>query len=137
MRTLPGSLLVLALLPVLACGDGSGDGSSGPAELDGIYEGNANATINGTPVVIQVTVNSEQSGSDVSGTWDAEGVIGGTFTGTIAGSTVTFTMTQTFDCPGTYSGSATISSDYDRLTGSYGGSDCSTTSSATFVLNRN
>jgi hypothetical protein len=71
----------------------------------------------------------------LSGSFSITGAYGsGTISGTISGSTVSFVFHQTDPCAGTFTGTATF--DGDRLTGTYSGSGCRGSVTASIEMSR-
>ena len=70
------------------------------------------------------TLTMVQTGSSISGTAAIVGFGSGTVTGTVLGDTLTFAITEISPCAGTFSGSVALSADKRSANGSFSGSDC-------------
>lgn len=127
------------LVAVLACSD---NGNTGPeptqdADFSGTWDvvmtvTGGNQLPAGTEVDATLTVS--QTGNTCTGTFNTEQGLGGQITGTVSGNTVSLTLNQGPPCPGTYTGSATLSG--NTVTGSYSGTDCFGTIAADFTGTR-
>ena len=127
-------LLAAITLPIfLGCSDSSGPGTINPT---GTFTGAASGISGGVPATGTLTFTLAQSGLSITGTWTNSFGASGTGTATLSGTTLTFSLTQNNPCAGTFSGSATVQNNGNRLSGSYSGSDCAGAGSGTFVVNR-
>lgn len=104
--------------------------------LNGVYQGLASGTYAGFPVSANITFSIASTGADLGGTWSHSAGASGTLTGTLTGASFSFTLTETFPCPGTFTGSGTIEAAGSHLTGSFSGSDCGGAASLSFTADR-
>ncbi len=131
--------LGLFVLAVGSC-KGTDSGSTGPTSFDltGTFEGVI--VLRADPFTgfvdsIPLSLTLTHSGASFAGTWEADSAAG-TITGTVTGSSVSFTLRQNLPCDGTFTGTAVVTFDGDRIRGTLSGSDCTRTLDATFVVDR-
>lgn len=120
---------VLALF-LFSCGGSSNE------SINGTYVGSISGTQAGRAYSDRVTFTLAQQGSAVTGTWLVASGIGGTVSGTVTGSSGSFNVTQTGACPGSLTGSVTISEGGAHLVGSDSGTTCVGALSASFDVRR-
>ena len=104
--------------------------------LTGVYAGSVSGMAASVPYSSGLTYSLTQSGNAVSGSWSTVMGNAGTLNGTITGSAVAFTVVQVTPCTGSVSGTATIANAGNTLAGSYAGTMCGQTLSATFSVTR-
>lgn len=119
MKNLYLILLSLCLF-IPACGGGGSSSSSNDAGLTGTWNGTFSTSYVGTTTVSFTIV---QSGNAVTGNWYASNGARGTVSGTVTGNSLSFTIINTSNCSGTYTGTATLSD--NTLTFQGTGTDCS------------
>ncbi|MBI4589996.1 MAG: hypothetical protein HY725_14275 [Candidatus Rokubacteria bacterium] len=105
--------------------------------LNGTFTGEITGNARGREFSMKVTFTLVQSGDQVAGAWNTTGGTSGTVTGTIReGNISDFQARQVNPCEGKLAGMAVIENNNIRLRGSYTGSDCSGSVTASFVVNR-
>jgi hypothetical protein len=135
------SSIAFAVLLAAATGCGSdADSVTGTTpDVHGTWTATMTAT-GGTqaPSGTQFTVTLElvQAGADIVGTYSAEGGATGIVTGSISGQTVTLSATQSPPCDGTYDSVGTMNASSTSMSGTYSGSDCFGTLTATFTATK-
>lgn len=124
-----------ALVLLHACGGGGGSSPTEPthANVTGTWDAQISSDRDGDFTAV---FTLSQTGTSVTGTYRTPGGASGDITGSVSGQVFTFTLTQTDPCSGTYTGSATVTSDNRRASGSYSGSDCFGSISASFTARR-
>lgn len=89
---------------------------------------------NGTTFSAFITFT--QSGSALTGSFGVQGGYQGTVTGTVVANGVSFTLTPAPPCGGSFSGHGTVTPNDSTMAGSYSGSDCGGSVSATVSASR-
>lgn len=107
------------------------------AGLSGTFSGEIAGIQDSKPFTIRMTFTLVQTGNQVAGTWNTTGGTSGTVTATVAdGRLLDFNARQINPCEGQFQGAAVIEGDNSRLRGTYIGSGCGITVTASFVVNR-
>jgi len=133
-RTLYRACLAAALVLLPACGDGDND-SSPPADYNGTWIGDYTVSLQPGSVYEGVfTVTG--SGNTYTGTLSTNAGRSADVTGTASGNRLTGTFTYTDGCDGSATFSASLSSDGERVTGSFQSDDCLGRYTGTFSLAR-
>jgi tetratricopeptide (TPR) repeat protein len=115
-------------------------GTGGPRapgpDLSGTFTGLAQGSISSRPFSLAVTATAVQRGKNFSATWTT-GESGGTMAGEVDGQTIrAFRVDQTNPCSATFHGTAIVLDENNAVSGTYSGTDCNGSVSATFRLSR-
>ncbi len=141
-QSLSAISLCIFLLTLPGCGGGGDNNSVVPqptVDVTGTWD--ATMTVTGgtqAPPGFQFTATFTlaQSGTSVSGTFATEGGLSGQVSASLSGQTINFTITQGLPCTGSFTGAAAVSTSGTQINGSYSGSDCNGSLSASFVANK-
>ena len=134
-------VLAASTLALASCSAGSGPQSSPPpaaAEVDltGDWTFSANARRDEGSDRVRGQLRLDQKGDSVRGPFETEATVGGELNGFVAGRELELTLKQWAPCAGSFSGSAKVSSDGLRMSGSYSGTDCEGSVEADFQARR-
>ncbi len=125
---------------LMSCGAAASTNPGGPpAQVGGRWLANMTVTAgtefpNGTTFSAFITVT--QSGSALNGSFGIQGGYQGTVTGTVVANGVSFTLMPDPPCGGSFSGHGTVAANDSTMAGSYSGSDCGGSVSATISTSR-
>ena len=131
----------LAAATAFGCGGGDNGGMTGSQNANVTGTWDVTSTVTGgteAPPGTQFTAvfTLAQSGTSVTGTFSTSGGLSGQIAGSISGQAFALTISQGAPCPGSFSGSATVSGSGTQLAGSYSGSDCNGTLQVSAVATR-
>jgi hypothetical protein len=144
-KLLSKSLFTILALTILSCGGGGGGGDGNnpmtPSDANVAGTWDALMTVTGgvqAPPGFQFTATFTlaQTGSSVTGTFATEGGLSGQISGSVSGTSINFTITQGEPCSGSFTGIGGVSGSGAQINGSYSGSDCNGSLSASFVANK-
>jgi hypothetical protein len=108
-----------------------------PSGLSGTYSGEITGNARGEVFKLQVTFTVVQSGVEIAGAWTTTGGTSGTVTGLLTEAGIQqLKAKQLNPCAGDFNGVAIIEGGGARLRGSYVGSDCDGSVTASFTVNR-
>jgi hypothetical protein len=140
------AFFVIGVLVLSSCSGSAGSApQSGALALDADIAGDWLASISARRSAgadgFQAQLTLEQVGVRVKGPFETAGTasgapVGGELKGAVAGRELQFTLTQWSPCNGSFFGSARVSTNGLRMSGSYSGSDCGGTLRADFQARR-
>lgn len=105
--------------------------------LSGTYSGEISGKIGAQTFSMRVTFTLVQTGGQLVGAWTTSGGTSGSVVGTVTGGVVPdFRAKQLNPCDGLFVGAAAAEGNGATLRGSYAGSDCNGSVSASFVVQR-
>jgi len=105
--------------------------------LSGTYTGEITGNTQGRVFTMRITFTIVQSGDQIVGTWTTSGGTAGAVKGIIGETGIReWIARQVQPCAGEFGGVAVIEAGGDKLTGSYVGSDCNGSLTASFVVVR-
>lgn len=125
-------LLAAALVLLPACGDGDNEPTP-PADYNGTWIGDYTVSLQ-PGAVYEGVLTVTGSGNTYTGTLSTNAGRSADVSGTVSGNRLTGTFTYTDGCDGSATFSASLSSDGERVTGSYQSDDCIGRYSGTFSL---
>lgn len=132
------TLTLTLVLSLHGCGSSSSNSGSSPSAVSfaGTYSGQEKGTQDGIDFVQNIEFVLTQSGNNIGGTWISEIGGSGTLSGTVSGMAITdFKIVETdANCPGSYVGSAILSS--GSLNGTVAGTTECGTVSASFTADK-
>jgi hypothetical protein len=105
--------------------------------VNGTYAGDITGTSGGQAFALRMTFTLVQTGDQIVGTWNTTAGTSGTITAKVVElRMLDFRAKQMNPCEADFQGAAVIEADGARLRGTYAGSGCDTTISASFVVGR-
>lgn len=110
---------------------------SAAAGLSGTFSGDIVAKAGQQTFSMRITFTIVQTGDQLAGAWNTTAATSGTVSGTVGGTAITgFRARQHNPCEGEFVGAAVIEGNGTRLRGSYTGTDCVGSVTASFVVDR-